>query len=164
MEHSGNSCTINPWLAVGIASTPVATKQATPVRRRHSVSHNRPMLWPILGTAHRHKEHVKDLIRERSESERTEHGSQLLERVEKLTDTTEKILASATSKEDLRAATGAVTALTRLLELLGRLSGELQSSNTPGIRLSLQKTTINVSNYDSDPEWATMLYEADARL
>ena len=118
------------------------------------------MLWRILGTAHRHKEHVKDLIRERSESERTEHGSQLLERVEKLTDTTEKILASATSKEDLRAATGAVTALTRLLELLGRLSGELQSSNTPGIRLSLQKTTINVSNYDSDPEWATMLYEA----
>lgn len=118
-----------------------------------------------LGAASRHRQHVRDLLRARSESERTELGGQLggqlVERCERLIDTTEKILATATSKADLRAATSAVAALTRLLELLGRMTGEIQSANSGGIYLNLTSNRTMIKyGPDDDVELAQLVSEA----
>ena len=113
-----------------------------------------------LGQAHRHKAHVRELIRERLPVERQEHGTALFERVQRLVDEAEGILVCAKSSQDWKAATAAIGAATRLLELCGRLTGELQS-NSPGIHLTLNKTTHNttINNFDTDLEFAQLIGE-----
>jgi hypothetical protein len=115
-----------------------------------------------LGALSRHKGHIKEMIQPRSQDEREEHGSALLERVQKLIGEAEEILMAAKAKNDFRGANGALGAAAKLLDLCGRLSGELQSANAGGIHLTLNRTTKTIiNNYgDSDPEWATMLFEA----
>ena len=117
-----------------------------------------------LGALHRHKTCVKQALADAmrcEQGQRAEQGGQLLERVLKLMETTEKILATATSKEDLRAATGAVGALTRLIELLGRLSGELQSAHSGGIHLNLTSNKVTIKHgFDDDTEFAQLISEA----
>jgi hypothetical protein len=56
-------------------------------------------------------------------------------------------------------ATQALNSMTRALELCARLSGELQSANTGGIHLTLNKT-VNLTNYDTDADFAAMIGEA----
>jgi hypothetical protein len=118
-----------------------------------------------LGTLNRHKSCIKELLREAIQSgqaERGEQGSNLLARVEQLITTTEEILATAKTDKDLKAATNAVGAITRLLELLGRLDGSLMQSGGPGLHLHLSKTVNVTNNYGSDEEIALLVAEATA--
>jgi hypothetical protein len=113
-----------------------------------------------LGGAHRHKEHVKELLRARTDVETAEHGNELLNRVETLFTQTEEILATCKAEKDFRGAVSAVGALTRILELLARLRGELQQPNAGGIHLTLNRVTNTTLNYDADPDFASMIGEA----
>jgi len=117
-----------------------------------------------LGSLSRHKVHVQqtlgDAIRAR-ESERTEHGSKLLNRVTKLVDEAESLLVIAKSKENIVGATSAINAACRLLELCGRLSGGLATRNTPGIHLNFTRNeTTTINNYGDDTEIAVLVAEA----
>jgi hypothetical protein len=114
-----------------------------------------------LGSISRHKAHVKEMIRARTQEQREEHGGVLLSRVEELISETREILTSAKTDKNLTAATSAVNAITRLLELLGRLDGSLQSANAGGIHLRMSKTiNVNVHSYDNDVEFALLVKEA----
>jgi hypothetical protein len=114
-----------------------------------------------LGQAHRHKQHVKDLIRERLPAARQEHACHLLERVEKLIGEAEGVLVCAKSSQDWKGATAAIGAATRLLELLGRVSGELVPQNAPGLHLSIvNNKTTNVMHVGDDLEISLLISEA----
>jgi hypothetical protein len=114
-----------------------------------------------LGCLHRHKEHIKDIIRARTQSESETHGSDLLDRVRKLTDEAIGILETAKAAGNLKAATSAIIAAVRTLELTGRLDGSLAQPNAPGLHLTLNKVTnVNVTNYDNDVEFAQLIREA----
>jgi hypothetical protein len=113
-----------------------------------------------LGSLSRHRAHIVEVLKARSAGEREEHSSDLLKRVGKLADAAEEILTAARTKDNFTAATSALNAACRLLELCGRLSGELQAPGA-GVHLTLSKTTIN--NYGdpgSDEELARLLFEA----
>ena len=115
----------------------------------------------FLGGLSRHREHVKQLLAESmrvQEGERAERGSALMVRVEKLLDDAEEILSTAKSKQNLTAATGAINACTRLLELCGRLSGELQAPGA-GIHFHSTRNVTNVVNINDDTEIAQMFAE-----
>jgi hypothetical protein len=112
-----------------------------------------------LGGLSRHREHVKELIRERSATEREEHASSLVQRVTRLVGKAEKFVEVAEAEKNYRGATSALVAACKLLDLLGRLDGQLGSANTPGLHVSFHKT-VNV-NFDSDDkEFAEMIGEA----
>jgi hypothetical protein len=117
------------------------------------------------GTLSRHRNVcIREMLNAAIESrpaERAELGSNLLTRVEELIATTKEILTTAKTKEDLKSATNAVGALTRLLELLGKLDGSLVQSGAPGLHLTLNKT-INVYDSGSDKEIAELVREATA--
>jgi hypothetical protein len=115
-----------------------------------------------IGALSRHKAHVKEMIRERTPGEREEHGSALLDRVEKLVTSAEEILEAAKTKNDFRGANGALGAAAKLLDLLGRLSGELQSANAGGLHLTMNNRVTNtiVTTYDNDVEFAQLVSEA----
>jgi hypothetical protein len=116
-----------------------------------------------LGAISRHKEHVKQTLGEaiqRRDGERQERGSHLLERVERLVGEAEGILVCAKSSQDWKGATAALGAAARLLELLGRLSGELVNQNAPGVHLTLNRVTTTINNYGSDEELAQLVMEA----
>jgi hypothetical protein len=114
-----------------------------------------------LGAISRHKRHVKEMIQARTTTEMSEHSSTLYNRVERLVDEAEQILAKAKAKDDFRGANGALGAAAKLLDLLGRASGELQSANVGGIHLTqIKVTNINTSN--DDRELAELIREATA--
>jgi hypothetical protein len=54
-----------------------------------------------LGSLSRHRQHVRELIREHVTGDREERGSNLFNRVEKLVGEAEEILASAKSEKNL---------------------------------------------------------------
>jgi len=117
-----------------------------------------------LGTVHRHKQCIKELLNEaeaKGAGERAERGSALYNRVEKLVREAEEILAAAKAKNDFRGANGALGAAAKLLDLLGRASGELQSANAGGLHLTLNRVTNNtIINYNDDADFARMIGEA----
>jgi hypothetical protein len=114
-----------------------------------------------LGSIHRHKEHVRDMIRERTRDERFEHSSDLLQRVLRLAGEAEGLLQSAKAASNLKAATSAICAAVRVLELCGRLDGSLAQPNAPGLHLTLNRVTNNtIVNYDNDIGFAQMIAEA----
>jgi hypothetical protein len=117
-----------------------------------------------LGALHRHKNtHLKEALAEAMRSrasENEEHGTDLLQRVRKLASEAEEILATAKTAGNLKAATSAICACVRVLELTGRLDGSLAQPNTPGLHLHLNKTTINVGSYDDDNELSLLIGEA----
>lgn len=114
-----------------------------------------------LGAICRHRKHVKEMIQAYSPAEAHERGGALYNRVERLVGEAEQILAAAKAKEDFRGANGALGAAAKLLDLLGRASGELQSANAGGIHLT-RITNVNVTaNYD-DRELAELVSEATA--
>jgi len=115
-----------------------------------------------LGTLNRHKQCIKELLNQamvKGQGERAERGSALYDRVERLVTAAEEVLASARARGDFRGATGALGAAAKLLDLLGRASGELQSANAGGIHLT-KITNVNVTNYDNDIDFARMISEA----
>jgi hypothetical protein len=115
-----------------------------------------------LGTINRHRAHLKEMLNDALQEragERSERGSDLLNRVTKLVDEAESLLAVAKSKENIVGATSAINSACRLLELCGKLSGELSSQNIGGIHLTVNKTTT-VNNYDDDAAFAEMIGEA----
>jgi hypothetical protein len=109
-----------------------------------------------LGGLVRHKEHIKTALRQAMESregENAERSSALLNRVHRLVDEAEAILAIAKTKEDLRGANGALGAACKLLDLCARLSGELQQANAAAgsLHVHLNRVTNNtVINFDKD--------------
>lgn len=119
-----------------------------------------------LGGLVRHKTHVKEMLglalEERSQEEGAAHGSDLLQRVEVMINEAQEILTMAKSSKSLAAATGAVNAITRLLELTGRLDGSLAQPHAPGLHMTFNRnTTIHVTNHDSDDaELALLIGEA----
>lgn len=118
-----------------------------------------------LGGLVRHKDCIKDALATAMEAARAEgaaRGSALYDRVEKLVGAAEEVLAKAKAKEDFRGANGALGAAAKLLDLLGRVSGELQSANAGGIHLT-KITNVNVTNnYGDDRELAELVSEATA--
>jgi hypothetical protein len=112
-----------------------------------------------LGAISRHKVHVKEMIQARTADERREHASDLLGRVQKLADEAIGLLESAKAAGNIKGATAAVCAAVRCLELLGRLDGQLRSANTPGISFNT-RINVNITNFDSDEEFAAMIGEA----
>ena len=113
-----------------------------------------------LGAAHRHRQHVIDLMKARTPSENAEHSSDLLQRVQKLVDEAEVILKDAKATKNLKAATSAIGAATRLLELMGRLTGELQQPNG-WIHLNMTRITNNsITVCGDDAELAVLVKEA----
>jgi hypothetical protein len=116
-----------------------------------------------LGTLNRHKQCIKELLNQamvKGQGERAERGSTLYDRVEKLVGEAEQILAKAKAKDDFRGANGALGAAAKLLDLLGRASGELQSANAGGIHLTQIRVTNTVNNYGDDREIAELVAEA----
>jgi hypothetical protein len=115
-----------------------------------------------IGALSRHRSHVKDILRERTQGEHEEHGSDLLQRVLKLADEAIGILETAKANGNLKAATSAICAAVRVLELTGRLDGSLAQPNAPGIHLTLNQRVTNtiINNYDNDVEFAMMIGEA----
>ena len=111
-----------------------------------------------LGALHRHKTCIRELLTESRASEREERGSALQERVLRLCDEAEKILTAASAKNDFRGANGALGASAKLIDLLARLSGELQSANSPGLHFTKISNTINI--YNDDRELAELVAEA----
>jgi hypothetical protein len=115
-----------------------------------------------LGTLHRHKSHVRQALTEaiqRTQGERAERGDDLLQRTQRLADEAIGILETAKASGNLKAATAAICACTRVLELTGRLDGSLTQPTMPGVHLHLSKTTVNV-NYGDDKEFALLISEA----
>jgi hypothetical protein len=116
-----------------------------------------------LGALHRHKSHLAQelatAMRSR-ESESEERGVSLLSRVESLVAEGQDICAKAKADKKYAAASNALNAVGRNLELIGKLTGELQDPRSSGIHLSLRQTTISVTNYDEDVSFAQMIGEA----
>jgi len=98
------------------------------------------------------------MIQGRTPAEMNEHGSALRDRVVRLVDEAEQILATAKAREDFRGANGALGAACKLLDLCARLSGELQVPNSGGIHLT-KITNVNVTHSD-DKELAVLVQEA----
>jgi hypothetical protein len=72
----------------------------------------------------------------------------------------EGIVEVARAKDDFRGANGALGAAAKLLDLFGRLSGELQSANSP-LHLTLNRVTnTTIYNYGDDTELAVLVQEA----
>jgi hypothetical protein len=114
-----------------------------------------------LGSISRHRRHLVDMVKERTTSERGEHAGVLLNRVESLLDEAKGILADAKAAKDLRAGTNAVHAVARVLELIGKLTGELAQPNMPGLHLTLNRVTNNaIVAVDNDTDFAAMVGEA----
>lgn len=118
-----------------------------------------------LGGLTRHKQHLKETLglalRKRTPEQSEEHASSLLSRVEELITEAQQILTTAKADKDPKSALNAVNALARLLELLGRVSGELAQPNAGGLHLTLNSTKVTVNKFDGDDvEFATMIGEA----
>jgi hypothetical protein len=117
-----------------------------------------------LGVLHRHKSHIREALQEAmrsNESERSGQAGDLLQRVHRLADEAIGILETAKATGNLKAATAAICASVRTLELIGRLDGSLAQPNAPGIHLNLtsNRTTIKYSPGD-DRELAELIAEA----
>ncbi len=115
-----------------------------------------------LGALHRHKRHVKEMLAEAMAlraGERSEHGADLLNRCESLFTQTEEILTTCKADKNFKGAVAAVGALTRVLELLAKLRGELSPSGGVHLSFTSNKLTIN-QNAGSDEELAMLIQEA----
>jgi hypothetical protein len=114
-----------------------------------------------LGSASRHRKHVAAVIRERLPAERERIGTRLIDRVEGLIKKAERICELATEDKKYAAAANAINSVSRALQLLGTLTGEItQPVNTPGLHLSLHRTTIHINAADDEQELAKLIAEA----
>jgi hypothetical protein len=101
------------------------------------------------------------IIRERTQDQRAERGDDLLQRVQRLSDEAIGILEIAKAEKNLKAATSAICAAVRTLELCGRLDGSLAQPNAPGLHLTMNRVTNNtIVAVDNDADFAAMIGEA----
>jgi hypothetical protein len=83
----------------------------------------------------RHRKHLAPALTLAKQSERVTEATSLLSRVERIMGRVETICESATRERDWLPAISASRELRSCLELLGRLSGELQSGTQVGIQV-----------------------------
>jgi hypothetical protein len=119
-----------------------------------------------LTTIHRHKDCIKEVLSQamqHEQGEREERGSLLVDRVTKLAGEAEELVAIAKAEKNYRGATSALVAACKLLDLVGRLSGELQQANAAGggLHLTMNRVTNNtIVAVDNDADFAAMIGEA----
>jgi hypothetical protein len=116
-----------------------------------------------LGCLSRHFAHLKRdvglALSARSPLESAEHGADLLARCESLFTQTEEILTTCKADKNFKGAVAAAGALTRVLELLAKLRGELSPNGGVHLNFTSNKVTIN-NNAGSDEELAELISEA----
>ena len=90
----------------------------------------------------RHRDHIPKTLAKAKDAVEVSRADDLLAKVQGLEADARRIAAAAEESDDLRTALAGVRELTRIVELLARLRGELQES-----------TTVNVL---VAPEWLTL--------
>ncbi len=115
-----------------------------------------------LGLLSRHRPHITQEIQALVASERSAQRvsgltSGLLQRLETVISEAQSICAEAKASKSYTSAVAALNAVTRNLQLVGRITGELQS-NSGGIHVT--QVNVNVATYDDDIEFAAMIGEA----
>jgi hypothetical protein len=117
-----------------------------------------------LGSASRHRKHVAAMIRERTPAQREKIGSDLTARVEKLLDESISLMTTAKAVGHWKTAITAIGAATRLLELVGKLSGELVTAPNGAIHLNFTSNKLlrsaDVEQHTDQTELATLAFEA----
>jgi len=117
-----------------------------------------------LGSLYRHKAHIRDALSQAMDAraeESARHNGDLLRRIEKVIEDAEGILLEARAAKSFGPATQALNSITRALELIARISGDLQPNTGVGVHVSLNKVTNStINNFDSDAELASLIAEA----
>jgi hypothetical protein len=83
----------------------------------------------------RHRKHLAPALTQAKQAERVTEATSLLSRVERIMGRVETICEAATRERDWLPAIAASRELRSCLELLGKLSGELQSGTQVGIQI-----------------------------
>jgi hypothetical protein len=112
-----------------------------------------------LGALSRHRKHVKEAIRALSPAEIREHGGELLARVQEVVDEAKTIVKTAMGEKHFGTANAALNTILRSLELIGKVTGELQT-NPSGIRLTQIDVTRTYTEAAIDAELAGLIAEA----
>lgn len=81
-----------------------------------------------IATIHRHKQHISSMMVPATRAREAADAQSLLDRVENLIAQSQTIAVQAQKKKEWRAATMALREVRGCLELLARLSGELQAA------------------------------------
>jgi len=111
-----------------------------------------------LGPISRHKRHVGQAIVTAYQAEKAEHGRDLLDRVEGAIAQAQGLLETAKGEKSYPSAVAALNSILRALELIARLTGQLNPGTGVSVHINQQ---INVSgSYDDDVEFARMVGEA----
>lgn len=92
---------------------------------------------------HRHRQHLPERMLQAKQAEEVAEASTLLQRVESLIGDCKGIADRAKKDKNWQAATAALREIRSNLELLGRLSGELQAASM-SVRIGVHSTTVNV--------------------
>jgi hypothetical protein len=106
--------------------------------------------WSVSKTALiRHKaEHLASTLVKSKQAEQVAHADALVDQLKRLTADARRIQEKAERAEDYRAALAAVRELIRIIDLVARLSGDLQA-----------RTETNVLNLNVSPDTATRMAE-----
>jgi hypothetical protein len=90
----------------------------------------------------RHRHHLPTALARASELKEISHGDSLLAQLRELTSEAQRLKATAEKEGDIRAALAAVRELCRIVELVAKLSGELDShSETKILNVTLDAET-----------------------
>ncbi len=101
---------------------------------------------------HRHRQnHLHQLVKKGLEARELAEGSVLLQRVERLIDDCRRIARKAEGTKSWSGAAQALREVRQCLELLGKLSGELDAARVRVQVLNQTQVNISASNAD-DPE------------
>jgi hypothetical protein len=103
----------------------------------------------------RHRKHLAPALTMAKQAERVTESTSLLSRVERIVSRCESIAEAATRERDWLPAIAASRELRGCLELLGKLSGEIQSGTKVGIQIvnGVPAKTVVVGS----PEWQASL-------
>jgi hypothetical protein len=103
----------------------------------------------------RHKQHLGDTLAKAKEAVEASHGDNLLEKVWELETHARRIAKAAEDTDDLRTALMGVRELTRIVELLAKLKGDLDGGITVNVAavgieavasMSLEEKELRVQN------------------
>jgi hypothetical protein len=111
-----------------------------------------------LGALSRHRAHITEMLRERTQEERAEQGNSLLSRVEDVITGAYTIVKLAKEDKSYAAASNALNSIIRCLDLLGHLTGELQAPGA-GIHFHQTRNITNIVNVNDDSEIAMLFAE-----
>ena len=97
---------------------------------------------------HRHKQHLSATLVKARESQDVAHADQLLEQLRELTIEARRIKQKAEAKKDYRTALAAVRELSRIVEIVAKIRGEIDT-----------RAEVNVMNLRLDAETAKRIGE-----